>query len=247
MRNPPPKSADADGDGILTYAELYAYYGDGQSPSGSSSGRSGGSSRSTASDRGPLTGTIRWDGDLGPGAEDQSGEWPAELTGKDQNNDRMISLAEFSANLTPADREAFAAWDRNGDGFITLSEAQQPGRGATSTRSSSSRGERETSSGDRSRSSFSRRGRTENAPESSSPARRSVGRTRGAGEAEAASSDGARGSSSDSTSERAVDSRRSGSVSRSGEASRNSRGNSSERSSEQAPPENALRYSIFGN
>ncbi len=244
MRNPPPKSADADGDGILTYAELYAYYGDGQSPSGSSSSRSG--SRSTASDRGPLTGTIRWDGDLGPGAEDEGAEWPAELARKDRNNDRMISLAEFSANLSAAEREAFAAWDRNGDGFITLSEAQQPGGSrAASTRSSSSRGERETSSSDRSRSSSSRRGGTENASESSSPARRSFGRSRGAGEADAAGSD--RGSTSNRTSDRSGDARRSGSAPRSTEANRDARGNASERGGEQAPPANALRYSIFGN
>ncbi len=247
MRNPPPKSADKDENGVLTYEELYGYYGDGQSPSGSSSSRDGGGSRSTASDRGPLTGTIRWDGDLGPGAEDEGADWPAELARKDRNNDRMISLAEFSANLSGADREAFAAWDRNGDGFITLSEAQQPGPGAASSRSSSSRGERETSGGDRSRSSSSRRGGTENAPESSSPARRSFGRSRGAGEAEATSSDRARGSTSERTSERAVDSRRSGSSPRSAEANRDARGGSSERGSDQAPPANALRYSIFGN
>lgn len=247
MRNPPPKSADKDENGVLTYEELYGYYGDGQSPSGSSSSRSGSGSRSSASDRGPLTGAIRWDGDLGPGMEDEGTEWPAELARKDQDNDGMISLAEFSTNLSAAERESFSGWDRNGDGYITLSEAQQPGRGTAPTRSSGSRGERETNSAERSRSSTARRGATESAAESPSSSRRSFGRSRSSGEAEAASSDGARGSNSERTSDRSGEARRSRSSPRSSETSRDSRGNASESGSEQAPPANALRYSIFGN
>jgi len=125
MRNPPPKTADKDGDGKFSFPELYAYYGDGDSPSSSS-----GSSRASAGgsqnrdSRPPLPGTIRWDGAFNAGGE--SGlSWPSDLARKDRNGDGMISLAEFATNLDESTRVAFARWDANGDGYITLSEANK--------------------------------------------------------------------------------------------------------------------------
>ncbi|MDP1562987.1 MAG: hypothetical protein Q8M16_16535 [Pirellulaceae bacterium] len=138
MRNPPPKSADSDKDGKLTESELYAYYSDGQSPS-SSSGSSRSSRRSQDdSDRGPLPGTIFWDGELARRSDASEKEWPSDLDGKDTNGDQMISLAEFATDLDSAKREAFARWDTNRDGYITRTEAAGGNRSSgSSTRESS--------------------------------------------------------------------------------------------------------------
>ena len=144
MRNPPPKSADSDKDGKLSDAELYAYYSDGQSPSSSSSKPSSQSSREAAADRGPLPGTIMWEGELGAPKSNSGSDWPSALSDKDQNLDGMVSLAEFSAEPDAAQREAFARWDTNNDGFITKSESAGGNRSGSgsdnSNRSTSSRG-----------------------------------------------------------------------------------------------------------
>jgi len=276
MRNPPSKTADTDGDGILTYAELYAYYGDGQSPSGSA-GRSGSTSTASTRDRGPLAGNVRWDGDLGSGrAEDDAPAWPAELARKDQNNDRMISLSEFSSQLTEADRQAFERWDLNRDGYITLSEASQSsqaGRAAmTAAMTARSRGAESTSDGGRA-SSYSRRGgsTTPGSTGTGGSGRTDSGRTDGGGaDSGGRFSRGGRGGNNDSRSDArtpptgvgstqrgaatnprgGTDSNRGGMDTRRGEAvERSGSGDRTDgqRPPTKAPPTNALRFGLFGN
>jgi Ca2+-binding EF-hand superfamily protein len=160
MRNPPPKSADADQDGNLSNAELYAYYSDGQSPS-SSSDRST-SERESAEDRGPLPGTVMWDGELPRERAETDKEWPSELADKDRNGDGMVSLAEFDSqngeDTTDSGlREGFARWDVNHDGYITRGESATKGRSERGSESSTGTNERSNSNSGGSNSSGSRR------------------------------------------------------------------------------------------
>ncbi len=152
MRNPPPKSADGDNDGKLSEAELYAYYSDGQSPKSSSSPSTSNRDEQEESDRGPLPGTILWDGELARKTDGSESEWPSDLERKDSNLDKMVSLAEFATDLDDAQREEFGRWDKNRDGYITLAEAASGGRSSSSSSrtSSSSEGTRRPVGGRRS-------------------------------------------------------------------------------------------------
>jgi hypothetical protein len=141
MRNPPPKSADGDNDGKLNEAELYAYYSDGQSPKSSSSPSTSNRDEQEESDRGPLPGTILWDGELARKTDGSESEWPSDLERKDSNLDKMVSLAEFATDLDDAQREEFGRWDKNRDGYITLAEAASGGRSSSSSSRSSSSSE----------------------------------------------------------------------------------------------------------
>lgn len=123
MRNPPPQSSDNDEDGKLTTEELYAYYGADQTPSGSATTtKSDRNNSETDEKQGPLEGSIKWNGELPrePASSDQ--EWPRELSGKDANQDGMVSLAEFAPDIDENLRRDFGRWDKNSDGFVTPTE-----------------------------------------------------------------------------------------------------------------------------
>jgi Ca2+-binding EF-hand superfamily protein len=137
MRNPPPASADQDGDGQFTYAELYAYYGDGEAPKSSS-----GSNVETSV---PIPGAIRWSGAFEESPADPD-QLPAYLARLDRNRDGMVSMAEFATEWDAKTRADFERLDLNGDGYITPQEAHRAEsgqgsgsnmRGGTSARTNS--------------------------------------------------------------------------------------------------------------
>jgi hypothetical protein len=210
MRNPPPKTADSNSDDKFSYAELYGYYGDGESPKssgGSGRSRAGQASGESSGDsRPPLPGTIRWDGAISAAAENNL-EWPSELERKDRNGDGMISLAEFSSNLDESTRATFQRWDANRDGYITRTEAKQNAGSPSARSSSESRAERSGSrtSGRRTRDSADSADSAENArsrsSRSGSTSRRGSGDTAAPRTASTEDTGGDRASSS-STSQR---------------------------------------------
>ena len=164
MRNPPPPSVDKDQDGKFSFAELYGYYGDGDSSESSEESDDEDDSRPA------LPGTIKWDASLLETEANES-EWPSALARKDRNEDQMISFGEFAETYDQENRDAFAAWDQNGDGYITIREANDSRNSEirSSSRSSSRSTSRSSSSSRWSRSRRSRddeQQQTENAENS---------------------------------------------------------------------------------
>ncbi|MBL8889099.1 MAG: hypothetical protein JNL67_03915 [Planctomycetaceae bacterium] len=254
MRNPPPKSSDTDGDGNLSQAELYAYYGaDQESSSSSTAKKSERGSSESDENRGPLEGAIKWDGEL---PREQSGtgqEWPRELEGKDANQDNMVSLAEFAPEIDDDLRREFARWDKNSDGFVTLNEVGSEGR---STRGSDSRGSDSRGSDSRgsdSRASDSDAGASSGSGSASSRrsgsrgSRTNSGRDNGSENPSSAGSEsGSRSASGSRSGSRPGSGSRSGPGSRSGSDSGSDSENSAGPSSDRPAPADAVRYNLFG-
>ncbi len=137
-----PKAADKNGDGAISFDELYKWLVE-MSKSGSHSGSSGGDSRDRDRDRErdrerskktePKQPTYRLP--FPSPVERLPSGMPEWFLKKDADRDGQVSMAEFSQDWSESKLTEYFKYDVNGDGFIVPTEVLRVEKGTSQSKS----------------------------------------------------------------------------------------------------------------